>query len=944
MDTLTKHGMNRSSIKKKPNRARTGGGKSFDLEFSECWLDPPRYRQAIAQYEETIEGTRDAIKKTTKHIQDLITKGQAFAEAQKTLNADLVNGFQIGTIGPQLSQDELFMKNSLGDFSEMFTTYMVNFEIMLESMSKWKGKIDRFRENRIEKAYTEKRRAYKKYRDKYYKNMASNSGVGEGHKESKQNQAIRDTKKSRKEYHENALAYVDTLLAIEEEKKYELVENLSSIAGDWLQFTKSCYECHHLENSEKIKQTLNLSNNQRARHKSIQENLDKHRQNHVRNPSTRLNENEDAYEGHVLQLEKGFSKGPMALKTAGYKWSHRYLEFSAKKKQIVLYNPDSVMSRTTYSVVFDSSRMDDMNTDRKNIFHIQVSDNKQGDSKCLTFQAASEEEFKRWQQLVSCNTGGNPRVYVDPGSGGISCASHNIELDDHIVGRLQECITHVESGGGLEMEGAYRTVAVQSKVDNLLKKIIDPSNSVDLNNCEVRTIMSAIKALFRNLREPILTFENHETIIDIFRNNDVEIDVKSEEFKGILQTLPEVNKVVLKMICEHLVKVAANDSVNKMSAQNISVCFGPAFMWAKQETIAGLQDVKYQCTVVELLIEKHDSFFQTSEEIKTMNQTLQKHSFSLSNRTTSRISLFVHFDKSELPPVQSSLPSDSRRESQNRRSEYDNLHYHLTPQKIAEFSESSKIPDIDESETTDDNRSPAIPRAFVSKKNSSSSTATNSSSEDFDNSLTIDGSNEELNSSADGGKVTLTRQRLQKSSSEMEDIREKHKTDTDFNILVTPGAMPDNIQKSPITSIRSKSLNKGSSRIQRRPTGNESDHVRPSILRKQSSKDAGSIFGEPDPLHTELHSPQPSASPAVMHKSSSAFELATRAKAKYACKADNPDELTFEVGQYFYDVQNDPLHDGWYLARMKHPETGKESCGLVPGPFIVFLDSTKSSD
>ena len=87
----------------------------------------------------------------------------------------------------------------------------------------------------------------------------------------------------------------------------------------------------------------------------------------------------------------------------------------------------------------------------------------------------------------------------------------------------------------------------------------------------------------------------------------MEIDVKSEEFKGILQTLPEVNKVVLKMICEHLgsfhadsyscwshqmlniiffsVKVAANDSVNKMSAQNISVCFGPAFMWAKQETI-----------------------------------------------------------------------------------------------------------------------------------------------------------------------------------------------------------------------------------------------------------------------------------------------------------------------------------------------------------------------
>ena len=58
-----------------------------------------------------------------------------------------------------------------------------------------------------------------------------------------------------------------------------------------------------------------------------------------------------------------------------------------------------------------------------------------GDSKCLTFQAASEEEFKRWQQLVSCNTGGNPRVYVDAGSGAIAHASHNIELSDHIVGK-----------------------------------------------------------------------------------------------------------------------------------------------------------------------------------------------------------------------------------------------------------------------------------------------------------------------------------------------------------------------------------------------------------------------------------------------------------------------------------------------------------------------------
>jgi len=114
----------------------------------------------------------------------------------------------------------------------------------------------------------------------------------------------------------------------------------------------------------------------------------------------------------------------------------------------------------------------------------------------------------------------------------------------------------------------------------------------------------------------------------------------------------------------------------------------------------------------------------------------------------------------------SSLPPETRRESHiNRRSEYDNMQLQtLTPQSIAEFAESSKIPDIDESDiTTDDNRSPASSnRSALTKKNSSFSNGT-SSSEDFDNSLTIDGSNEDLNSSADTANRPISRQRLQKS-------------------------------------------------------------------------------------------------------------------------------------------------------------------------------------
>ncbi|CBY21944.1 unnamed protein product [Oikopleura dioica] len=62
----------------------------------------------------------------------------------------------------------------------------------------------------------------------------------------------------------------------------------------------------------------------------------------------------------------------------------------------------------------------------------------------------------------------------------------------------------------------------------------------------------------------------------------------------------------------------------------------------------------------------------------------------------------------------------------------------------------------------------------------------------------------------------------------------------------------------------------------------------------------------------------------------------SRAKAKYQSTADSPDELSFEVGQTFYEIRKDPEHEGWYYAKMKDPKTGEEKNGLVAGPFISF--------
>ena len=38
------------------------------LEFEDCWLDPPRFREAINTYQNEIEGTHKALKNIIKHI------------------------------------------------------------------------------------------------------------------------------------------------------------------------------------------------------------------------------------------------------------------------------------------------------------------------------------------------------------------------------------------------------------------------------------------------------------------------------------------------------------------------------------------------------------------------------------------------------------------------------------------------------------------------------------------------------------------------------------------------------------------------------------------------------------------------------------------------------------------------------------------------------------
>lgn len=83
---------------------------------------------------------------------------------------------------------------------------------------------------------------------------------------------------------------------------------------------------------------------------------------------------------------------------------------------------------------------------------------------------------------------------------------------------MKKCIEVLENRG-LEEQGIYRVVGVQSKVAKLLTMGLDRRKSDKLLNLddpqewETKTITSALKSYLRNLPEPLMTHRYHNGFI-----------------------------------------------------------------------------------------------------------------------------------------------------------------------------------------------------------------------------------------------------------------------------------------------------------------------------------------------------------------------------------------------------------------------------------------------
>ncbi|XP_016001533.2 rho GTPase-activating protein SYDE2 isoform X1 [Rousettus aegyptiacus] len=159
---------------------------------------------------------------------------------------------------------------------------------------------------------------------------------------------------------------------------------------------------------------------------------------------------------------------------------------------------------------------------------------------------------------------------------------------------IQKCIMEIVKRG-CQVVGLYRLCGSAAVKKELREAFERDSKAVVL--CEnqypdINVITGVLKDYLRELPSPLITKQLYEAVLDAMAKNPLKMSsngckndpIDSKHTVDLLDCLPDVEKATLKMLLDHLKLVASYHEVNKMTCQNLAVCFGPVLLSQRQET------------------------------------------------------------------------------------------------------------------------------------------------------------------------------------------------------------------------------------------------------------------------------------------------------------------------------------------------------------------------
>ncbi|KAF1534755.1 Rho GTPase-activating protein 10, partial [Eudyptes schlegeli] len=572
------------------------------LEFSDCYLDSPWFRERVRAHEAELEKTNKFIKELLKDGKNLIAATKNLSAAQRKF-AHSLRDFKFEFIGDAETDDERYLDASLHEFSNFLKNLEEQREILALSVTETLIKpLERFRKEQLG-AVKEEKKKFDKETEKNYSLLEKHLNLSAKKKELQLQEADNQVEQNRKHFYELSLEYVCKLQEIQERKKFECVEPVLSFFQGLFTFYHQGYELAKDFNHYKMALQINIQNT-RNRFEGTRSEVEELMNKIRRNPQEHKRANHFTMEGYLYVQEK--RPAPF-----GSSWVKHYCMYRKETKKFTMIpfehrSGGKVGDEELFVLTYCTKRNIDT-IDRRFCFDLEASDRP---GVPVTMQAFSEEDRKLWMEALDGKEAVNVNFFNINLYERHNCSA---QLDKIGFTVIKKCISAVETRG-INDQGLYRVVGVSSKVQRLLSLLMDAKtcNEVDLENSvdwEVKTITSAMKQYLRSLPEPLMTYELHGEFIVPAKSGSPESRVNAVHF--LVHKLPEKNKEMLEILVKHLANVSKHAKRNLMTVANLGVVFGPTLMRPQEETVAAIMDLKFQNIVVEILIENHEKIFKT---------------------------------------------------------------------------------------------------------------------------------------------------------------------------------------------------------------------------------------------------------------------------------------------------------------------------------------------
>lgn len=193
-----------------------------------------------------------------------------------------------------------------------------------------------------------------------------------------------------------------------------------------------------------------------------------------------------------------------------------------------------------------------------------------------------------------------------------------VTKDERLPAVVEQLMTAIEMKG-IYVEGLYRKSATQSKINELKQKLEEDRLSVDLNDYGVHCWTAVLKSFFREMPEPLMTFQLYDEFL--WATAIVDIQERIQVIFSHISKLSRANFDLLERLTFHLARVALVEHANRMSASSLAIIFAPCILRTNRQMRAqdSFGDIRRQTICIESIItERMRQVKHMAEEVTSL--------------------------------------------------------------------------------------------------------------------------------------------------------------------------------------------------------------------------------------------------------------------------------------------------------------------------------------